>query len=66
MRINVLIAFAIVLSVGIAVLGVKSAIHSDVRSAHAGLVTGSAPSISVYDIQANAKNLPEQNVKDAF
>jgi hypothetical protein len=66
MRINVLIAFAIVIGVGIAVLAGKSALHSDMRPARAELVTGSASSISVYDIQANAKNLPEQNVKDPF
>jgi hypothetical protein len=66
MRINVLAAFAIVIAVGIAVLGIKSALHSDMRSAHAGLTAGSTPSISVHDLQVNAQNLPEQNVKDPF
>lgn len=65
---NILIAFAIVLGVGIAVLAVKSTLHSDMRSARAEIATGSisGPSISVFDIQSAAKNLPTQDVKEPF
>ena len=65
---NVLIAFGIVIGVGLAVLGLKAAFHSDVQSAHAEITKGSAsgPAISAYEIQAHAKNLPVQEVKEPF
>jgi hypothetical protein len=64
---NALIAVAIV-AVCLAVLGVRSALHSDMRAAHAEITTGSisGPAISVNEIQTNAKNLPVQDVKDPF
>jgi hypothetical protein len=65
---NVLIAFGIVIGIGVAVLGLKSALHSDVRSARAEINTGaiSAASISVYEMQAHARDLPAQDVKDLY
>jgi hypothetical protein len=66
MRITVLVAVAIVLGAGIAVLAVKSTLHSDMRSAHAGVASESTPSISMYDIQSSAKNVPQENVKNPF
>jgi hypothetical protein len=62
---NALVAFGIVIAVGLAVLGVKSALHSDMRSARAEIGV-SGPLISVFEIQTHAKNLPTQDIKDPF
>ena len=65
---NVLVAFGIVIAAGLAVLGLKSAFNSDVRSARAEIATGiiSGPAMAVHEIQRHAKNLPAQDVKDPF